>query len=432
MVENGRRRLTSWKEIASYMGRDVRTVLRWEKLRGLPVHRVPGPTGRVVFAYTDELDAWAHGAKAEPDPESAAESVTNSIPEVIPPSSDRSRGRRPMVLAAVGIVAVVIGATAWVTTRSKGTGADRIAQTTLTDTTVRALNAEGGTLWTYPIGGVIIRLYSLATVTDLNGDSRPDVVASLIMKDASTTPVGILLALDHRGRKLWERQVEDTLTFGSDSYGPPWGPDDLSVYTVGGQPRVGWALHHHTWWPSILATFNGRGERVTSFVNSGWIRNIVPTTDGRYLLAGGISNSREGSAFAILDPKQASGTSPEDPGTPFACRNCPSGAPVRYFVIPWSDVIDTKELGGRRGQPVSFGDGSIELRAVQYMNAEMIVELTPGLEIRRRRVSDGFWARHAELEREGTLEHSRADCPFRNGPTVHEWVPERGWRELKP
>ncbi|MCU1257033.1 MAG: repeat-containing protein, partial [Candidatus Angelobacter sp.] len=32
-------RLDSWKEIASYLRRDVRTVQRWEKKEGLPVYR---------------------------------------------------------------------------------------------------------------------------------------------------------------------------------------------------------------------------------------------------------------------------------------------------------------------------------------------------------------------------------------------------------
>ena len=30
-------RLDSWKEIARHLGRDVRTVMRWERERGLPV-----------------------------------------------------------------------------------------------------------------------------------------------------------------------------------------------------------------------------------------------------------------------------------------------------------------------------------------------------------------------------------------------------------
>ena len=33
------RRLDSWKEIAAYLGRDVRTVQRWERREGLPIHR---------------------------------------------------------------------------------------------------------------------------------------------------------------------------------------------------------------------------------------------------------------------------------------------------------------------------------------------------------------------------------------------------------
>ena len=53
-------RLDSWKEIASYLDRDVRTVIRWEKERGLPVHRVPGQKGHGVFALASEVDAWLH------------------------------------------------------------------------------------------------------------------------------------------------------------------------------------------------------------------------------------------------------------------------------------------------------------------------------------------------------------------------------------
>ena len=38
-------RLDSWKEIADYLGRDVTTVIRWEKEKGLPVHRLPRRDG---------------------------------------------------------------------------------------------------------------------------------------------------------------------------------------------------------------------------------------------------------------------------------------------------------------------------------------------------------------------------------------------------
>jgi hypothetical protein len=52
------RRLDSGKEIAAFLGRDERTVWRWEKESVLPVHRVPGAAKGRVFAYESELDLW--------------------------------------------------------------------------------------------------------------------------------------------------------------------------------------------------------------------------------------------------------------------------------------------------------------------------------------------------------------------------------------
>jgi hypothetical protein len=50
--------LTSWKEIAQYLGRGVRTVQRWEREFGLPVRRPTDPCRRTVLAIPEELDAW--------------------------------------------------------------------------------------------------------------------------------------------------------------------------------------------------------------------------------------------------------------------------------------------------------------------------------------------------------------------------------------
>jgi Tol biopolymer transport system component len=50
--------LESWKEIAAYLGRDVRTVQRWERTEGLPVHRHMHARQGSVYALRRELDAW--------------------------------------------------------------------------------------------------------------------------------------------------------------------------------------------------------------------------------------------------------------------------------------------------------------------------------------------------------------------------------------
>lgn len=50
--------LTSWKEIANYLGKGVRTVQRWEVTLGLPVRRPDKSAYGIVQATREELDAW--------------------------------------------------------------------------------------------------------------------------------------------------------------------------------------------------------------------------------------------------------------------------------------------------------------------------------------------------------------------------------------
>jgi TolB-like protein/Tfp pilus assembly protein PilF len=53
--------LFSWKEIAAYLRRDVRTVQRWEKTEGLPVRRHLHRELESVYALRSELDSWREG-----------------------------------------------------------------------------------------------------------------------------------------------------------------------------------------------------------------------------------------------------------------------------------------------------------------------------------------------------------------------------------
>jgi TolB-like protein/Flp pilus assembly protein TadD len=64
--------LDSWKAIASYLKRDIRTAQRWERTLRLPVHRVPN--SKLVFAYRSELEAWlARQTEVAAEPESLSE-----------------------------------------------------------------------------------------------------------------------------------------------------------------------------------------------------------------------------------------------------------------------------------------------------------------------------------------------------------------------
>ena len=92
-----RLRLDSWKEIAAYLRKDIRTVQLWEKKEGLPVHRHAHAARATVYAYPAELDAWL----AERQQKSAAGSK--------PPLSEAPLAKRRKVLLSALLVCVVIG-----------------------------------------------------------------------------------------------------------------------------------------------------------------------------------------------------------------------------------------------------------------------------------------------------------------------------------
>ena len=57
-------RLDSWKEIASYLGKTVRTIQRWERSKGFPVHRHGHGKNGSVYAFAGDIDRWL---KYEPE-----------------------------------------------------------------------------------------------------------------------------------------------------------------------------------------------------------------------------------------------------------------------------------------------------------------------------------------------------------------------------
>ena len=82
-------RLDSWKEIAAYFDRDVRTVQLWEKKEGLPVHRHEHSTRSSVYAFPPELDRWRSARQAE---RQAPQQVTQLVAApLIPPATTPRR-----------------------------------------------------------------------------------------------------------------------------------------------------------------------------------------------------------------------------------------------------------------------------------------------------------------------------------------------------
>lgn len=103
-------RLESWKEIAAHFGRRVRTVQRWEKEEGLPVHRHNHLTRATVYAIPEELDRWWQSRALEGERAKGEGRTAKGGEETDNPGSGRTRVRRPVVPVLVIAIAVAVAA----------------------------------------------------------------------------------------------------------------------------------------------------------------------------------------------------------------------------------------------------------------------------------------------------------------------------------
>lgn len=105
--------LTSWKDIARYMGKGVRTVQRWEQDFGLPVRRPMGSSKKAVLARPRDLDAWVAmrcASRAELAPNPAASSVSVDSLASLTSGMETARMLRSINLALLGEVSASLEA----------------------------------------------------------------------------------------------------------------------------------------------------------------------------------------------------------------------------------------------------------------------------------------------------------------------------------
>ena len=138
--------LTSWKEIADYLGVTVRTAQMWEQQRGLPVHRLPGPRGR-VSAVVQELEQWKQGPDRPDKNEAPA-----ANPSTPPDRTERTALRRPVALLLVLVFIVLLVALRAAQSRFNGTAARIPAGWQVVNNTLIVADAKGNEIWrrTFP------------------------------------------------------------------------------------------------------------------------------------------------------------------------------------------------------------------------------------------------------------------------------------------
>jgi hypothetical protein len=428
-------RFDSWKEIATYLGRDHKTAQRWEQRRGLPVHRFPGGGRAAVYALKSEIDAWMQQT-------GTIVGTLDSTHIVVPEETSRKPYYlRPHILTAAALV--IVGVVLFAFSKISNDGGEA-ATTSFAGSQLLAWN-NGKVVWSYNFGQPLRDLSPDALAAkvqflDLYGDGRKFVIvaAPLLREEDGNNSTDTIYCFSPRGTLLWKHVFDDHFHFGGEDAGPRW---DISAMlaTGKGTKRTLWiTISSFPTSVCLLLKIGPDGTVTRRFANYGHLRSLgeVETPGGAYLLAGGINNEYNTGTLAVLKEDEPSGRSPQT-GALFDCESCPAGRPLRYFLFPRSEV--DRAIGPPYNQVFAIlaTNGRIQAMTMETVSPPPLPSDWVMYNISEKFVpeaatfSDNYSLVHERLIKEGKIHHSLDACPERvKSITVREWDPQGGWTNV--
>jgi hypothetical protein len=460
-------RLDSWKAIADYLDRNVRTVTRWAHERGMPVHHVPGGKRGAVFAFAQEIDAWLvnHGnGTADGKSPSSEEGWAASREESYKANGDGASAIQAkhrarvfpalqvrllaskywrLVLGAILLLVASVSIERFLRTASGHTS--QLFSVKFVGDTLEAQDTQGRTVWGHRYGqpfGDLSRMNKETRIADFfrNGDKE---VAALVALHSSPNPEDELQReidfFSSTGKLVWSYRPDRTFRFGDHELKAPWRIEDLLVTEEGGH-RALWAVAaHHTWGNAFAVQLDPRtGKDTLRFVNTGSLHRVseLKTKYGAYLLFGGFNNEWDGGSLAIMNEARPFAASPQTPGTRHYCNSCPPGMPDYYFVFPRTEINRISGVYQNSVLDILFSEGGIEVRKYERMgigreNTIYLLSSEPPFDLISLRYDSDYDMTHRAWSAEGKLSHSLEDCPERLHPEpVRLWTPSSGWTDV--
>ena len=471
MKDTAGSRLDSWKAIAEYLDRNVRTVTRWADERGMPVHHVPGGKRGAVFAFVEDIDAWlvsqGNGAAQENYrgngvglSTSRIESArgNNPIGNEVWAIRDRqpardsgsllkrlwaSKSRRFALAAAAVLIAAVL--ILRILRPTSGEASQQLFSVKFAGDTLEAQDARGRTLWVHRYGmpfDDLSRMYEQARVADFFRNGNKEVAAMVALRSGPNPTDELQREIDFfsgTGKLLWRYAPDKAFQFGTHELKSPWAFADILVSQGDSRTTLWAAAGHRVWGNSFVAQLDPRtGQDSIRFINTGVLYrlNEVRTSSETFLLAGGFNNEWDGGSLAIVNENRPFAASPQTPGTRHYCNSCPPGGPDYYLVFPRSEI---NRIAGTYENPVldiRVAEGGMEIRKFERLgqakeNTVYFLRLEPHFELVSLRYDSDYDMLHRAWSAEGKLSHTLENCPERAHPLpVRLWTPTHGWMSI--
>jgi hypothetical protein len=277
-----------------------------------------------------------------------------------------------------------------------------------------------------------------SVIADLYGDGQREVLAIAIYpRSDSSDDVGeqVLYCFGSSGKLLWSYEPKTVLTFGTKRYEAPWVPKKIVVSDEPGAKTIWIDEMDPIWAKSFIAKLDRFGHSSIQFVNSGEIAAIqrIHTAQGPMLWIAGFNDEYDTASVAIMPDTQEFASSPQTPGTRFACQSCKSGDPLAYFVFPRYDMSRAEHNPNNRIYSITSSANEVELHQREISDADQIIydfDKSDFGKPLRVAYSSSFWPNHSRLERDGFLNHTLVNCPDRLHPPPIRLYQGGAWKDI--
>ena len=402
--------LTSWKEIAAYLDRDVRTCVRWEQRYGLPVHRLERDSKAKVFAYKDEIDRWL-----------AERSGVFGAPAEAETPAPRWFRPFPVLFALTGLAAAAY----FLFLHSEAGTPSVPAGFLIRGSKLVVTNAENRELWIYDTklkdlyDGAFYKehfpnrrhdrltydpIWPFVMIQDLNKDGRPEVLFT--PKTVSEAKEGRLTVFDDKGAELWHFDGGRALTFGRNRYPGVYRiyGFDVDDFDGDGEPEVLVVSIQKPDFPCQVVLLDAAGRIEGEYWNSGYLFDAeaadVDLDGTKELLLSGVNNEYARGCLAVFKPGRLRGSSPQI-AEAYRSPELAAGQQSLYILFPMSDVHAARYA---EGDPVNYfwthEEGGFQAVTT---SSHLIYEFDATLRCRYVILSNMFQNLHLELARAGLV-----------------------------
>jgi hypothetical protein len=415
-------RLSSWKEIAAYLGVDTKTAQRWEKLRGLPVHRAPGDLRSQVFAVHTEIDNWLQqsGKPAE---------------EPHPEPLHRRRGLRLPLFLIAGVAVAMVGLmVGFFSIRHRPLGG-----LALRGYDIVGLDQGGSEAWRFTLSAVpaspdpAMRLQRVLRIVKWSAGDPADAVAA-IDYEAPASQRSELLCFSNEGKLRWRwKPATDLLDFDGKPFPDTWSIRDFMVIHDRGIGRAFVAIVNDLRWSSAVYEVSRDGKATLRFANHGYVLLMAPVeqTQGILMAVTGINNAAGSPFVAVVRLAGPPSTSPSI-SPRYGFPNGPKAAALAYVLLPSSEF--NKAQGETHPIPTSLDVRGevvkVEISEPSTARTIYAYEFDTALRPLHARTTSATHALHNLYQHTGLVRHSFNDCPEVNQPQpLRIWNPTEGWKD---